>query len=281
MFINIIMYHKVGIDSLTNAQIAKLLSGGSVRVRHGSKHTIALSAEQHKKHVKAADKGKAHTITLDPYQQDMHKSLRGTGIMSTLKKAAGHVKNAYHQAKSALGHASKFYGENKEVLEPYGNILKKQASHKVEHYAERAQPHLSKHLGEFGTHLGQHARESALHSIHSFGEDVATGQETPIELSESLEGSGMRRRGRPPKGGKINFNKVLSKVGNTALKGVSDYAKSKQGQALIQHGIKLGTDAALMSAGMPPMAGMGVHKRKGRPRKVIRGSALYAAGYNS
>ena len=83
------------------------------------------------------------------------------------------------------------------------------------------------------------------------------------------------------RGGKINIEKVLSKVGNVAVKGISDYAKSKQGQALIQHGIKLGTDAALMSAGLPPVAGLGLHKKKGRPRKVIKAGALYAAGYNS
>ena len=110
---------------------------------------------------------------------------------------------------------------------------------------------------------------------------MATGQEMPIEISESMEGSGMHRRRGRPKGGKINFGKVLSKAANVAVKGVGDYAKSKQGQALIQHGIKLGTDAALMSAGLPPVAGMGIHKRRGRPPRVIRGSALLASGYNS
>lgn len=287
------MYHPISIDGLSNAQINKLLAGHPVRVKHGKHHQIKVSAEQHKKHVKAAQKGKGVTIMLDPYQQEMHQHLRGRGIMSTLKKVAGHARTAYGHAKTAFGHAktaaghaSKFYGENKETLEPYGSILKSQAHKKVEHYTEKAQPHLTKHLGEFGSHLGSHASRVAHESIQNFGE--LPQYELPMEpiseqsiIENELEGMGLHRRVKRSthlRGGKINFGKVLSKVGNVAVKGISDYAKSKQGQALIQHGIKLGTDAALMSAGIPPVAGMGMHKKRGRPRK---GGALYAAGYGS
>lgn len=283
------MYHPISIDGLSNAQINKLLAGHPVRVKHGKQHQIKVSAEQHKKHVKAAQKGKGVTIMLDPYQQQMHQHLKGHGIMSSLKKVAGHARTAFGHAKHAVGQASKFYGENKEVLEPYGNILKKQAHGKIEHYTEKAQPHLTKHLGEFGSHLGSHASRVAHESIQNFGE--LPQYELPMEpiseqsiIENELEGMGFHRKVPPRawlsthKGGKINVGKVLSKVGNVAVKGVSDYAKSKQGQALIQHGIKLGTDAALMSAGLPPVAGMGMHKKRGRPRK---GGALYAAGYGS
>ena len=288
------MYHPISIDGLSNAQINKMLAGHPVRVKHGKHHQIKVSAEQHKKHVKASQKGKGFTIMLDPYQQEMHQHLRGRGIMSTLKKAYGHAKTAYGHAKHAVGHASRFYGENKEVLEPYGNILKKQAHGKVEHYAEKAQPHLTKHLGEFGSHLGSHASRLAHENIESFGElPVEAYNELPEHLSEQsiveneLEGMGLRRhkvkrttRGGmcSSRGGKINFGKLASKASNMAVKGVSDYAKSKQGQALIQHGIKLGTNALLAEAGIPPVAGMGMHKKRGRPRK---GGALYAAGYGS
>ena len=295
------MYHPISIDGLSNAQINKLLAGHPVRVKHGKQHQIKVSAEQYKKHVKAAQKGKGVTIMMDPYQQEMHKHLRGHGIMSSLKKVAGHARTAFGHAKHAVGQASKFYGENKEVLEPYGNILKKQAHGKIEHYSEKAQPHLAKHLGEFGSHLGSHASRVAHESIHNFGELPEPISEQSI-IENELEGMGFHRKVKrttrgaasshpgmqggaggvcSSRGGKINVGKVLSKVGNVAVKGISDYAKSKQGQALIQHGIKLGTDAALMSAGLPPVAGLGLHKKKGRPRKVIKGSALLAAGYNS
>ena len=293
------MYHPVSIEGLSNAQINKLIAGHPVRVKPGKHHKIHVSAEQHKKLVKAHQKGKGVTIMMDPYQQGQHQSLKGCGIMSSLKKAAGHVRTAYGHAKTAIGHASKFYGENKEHLEPYGNILKKQAHQKVEHYAEKAQPHLTKHLGEFGTHLGSHANRLAHENIESFGEYPAITPEyldeqsaieehnfAPLHEAQGLEGFGLRRRKMTAShlrklhaGGKINFGKIASKVGNTALKGVSDYAKSKQGQALIQHGIKLGTNALMAEAGLPPVAGMGMHKKRGRPRK--HGGALMAAGYGS
>jgi len=292
------MYHPVSIEGLSNAQINKLIAGHPVRVKPGRHHKVHVSAEQHKKLVKAHQKGKGVTIMLDPYQQAQHAHLRGQGIMSTLKKAygglktaAGHARTAFGHAKTAASHASKFYGENKEVLEPYGNILKKQAHHKVEHYAEKAQPHLTRHLGEFGTHLGSHANRLAHENIESFGElPMEPGPEFLEHQSAEEEmmaesGSGIHRRKmtaahlRALRGGKINFGKIASKVGNTALKGVSDYAKSKQGQALIQHGIKLGTNALMAEAGLPPVAGMGMHKKRGRPRK--HGGALMAAGYGS
>ena len=250
------MYHPISINGLSNAQINKMLAGHPVRVKHGKQHQIKVSTEQYKKHVKSAQKGKGFTIMLDPYQQEMHRTLRGQGIMSSLKKIAGQARTAFGHAKKAVGQASKFYGENKETLEPYGSILKKQAHGKIEHYSEKAQPHLTKHLGEFGSHLGSHASKVAHENIESFGE--LPQYELPESISEQsiveneLEGSGLRRSKvkRTTRGGKINFGKVLSKVGNVAVKGVSDYAKSKQGQALIQHGIKLGTDAILTEAGL-------------------------------
>lgn len=270
------MYHPISIDGLSNAQINKLLAGHPVRVKRGKHHKINVSAEQHKKHAKAALKGKGCTIMMDPYQQEMHKELRGCGIMSSLKKVAGQARTAFGHAKKAVGQASKFYGENKETLEPYGNILKSQAHKKVTQYTEKAQPHLTKHLGELGSHLGSHASRLAHENIQSFGESEPISEQSIVE--NELEGMGFNRRKKSvKKGGKINVGKVLSKVGNVALKGISDYAKSKQGQALIQHGVRLGTDAALMSAGLPPVAGLGIKKR-GRPRK---GGALYAAGYGN
>lgn len=294
------MYHPVSIDGLSNAQINKLIAGHPVRVKAGKHHKIAVSAEQHKKLSKAHMKGKGVTIMMDPYQQSQHAHLKGCGIMSALKKAAGHARTAYGHAKSAIGHASRFYGENKETLEPYANILKKQAHQKVEHISERAQPHLSKHLGEFGTHLGSHASRVAHENIESFGE---LEPEMPMVHESELEGSGLIRKHKRSmshlkkmqsmKGGKINIGKVLSKASNMAVSGAKSYLKSDAGRQLVNRGITSGLTSLAGATGQPellmaqPMvssmadraiSGLGMKKR-GRPRKLIKGSSLYAAGY--
>jgi len=70
------MYHKIGIQKLSPAQISRLLNGHAVRVKHGSGHEIHASTEQHKKIHSAHKKGKAHTLTFDPYQIAQHQHLR-------------------------------------------------------------------------------------------------------------------------------------------------------------------------------------------------------------
>ena len=74
------MYHPASIASLTPSQISKALKGLPVRVSVGSQHDLELSQEQLKKLSKAAQKGKASTITLDPFQIQKHMSLLGSGI---------------------------------------------------------------------------------------------------------------------------------------------------------------------------------------------------------
>ena len=73
------MYHKVKIGQLSNTQISRLLNGHGVRVSTGSSHEIELSKEQLKKYMKAHEKGKAITLTMDPFQMQNHQFLRGSG----------------------------------------------------------------------------------------------------------------------------------------------------------------------------------------------------------
>ena len=274
------MYHPIEIERLSENQVKKMVKGHPVRVKHGKGHVIHASPEQHKKIAKAHMKGKGVTVQLDPYQCQHHRGLVGTGFMSTVKRAYGHAKKAYGHAKEAVGRASQFYGEHKEQLEPYGNILKRQASTKVEHYAEKAQPHLSKHLGEFGTHLGQHARESALSHINQFGElpyeeQLYPAIESPAEIEHEMGG---RLRRRHHVGGKINFGNIAK----SGLKSVSNFAKTPQGQALMRQGAEMAISAA-SGAGM--MGGTVRHRRRGRPRgrgmenAMFHGGALMASGY--
>ncbi len=74
------MYHPASIASLTPSQISKALKGLPVRVSAGNQHSIELSQEQLKKLSKAAQKGKASTITLDPFQIQKHMNLLGSGV---------------------------------------------------------------------------------------------------------------------------------------------------------------------------------------------------------
>lgn len=66
------MYSNADIDSLSVGQLRKLLKGGAVRVRCGSGMKLGLSAPQHKKLMSAHKKGKMMTLTMDPYQMEMH-----------------------------------------------------------------------------------------------------------------------------------------------------------------------------------------------------------------
>ena len=75
------MYLESGIEKISPAQLSKLLNGHGVRVKHGSAYKIGLSTEQHKKLMRAHKKGKAATITFDPYQIQNHQMLRGKGAM--------------------------------------------------------------------------------------------------------------------------------------------------------------------------------------------------------
>jgi len=79
------MYHPASIASLTPSQISKALKGLPVRVSVGNQHDLELSQEQLKKLSKAAQKGKASTITLDPFQIQNHMNLLGSGVSRTKK----------------------------------------------------------------------------------------------------------------------------------------------------------------------------------------------------
>jgi hypothetical protein len=79
------MYNPISIAPLSESQILKALKGLPVRVSAGNQHDIELSQEQFKKFAKAQQKGKASTITFDPFQIQNHMSLKGSGV---LKKSA-------------------------------------------------------------------------------------------------------------------------------------------------------------------------------------------------
>jgi hypothetical protein len=73
------MYHPTSISQLSASQISKALKGLPIRVSIGNQHDIELSQEQLKKFSKAGQKGKAATITLDPFQIEKHMQMLGSG----------------------------------------------------------------------------------------------------------------------------------------------------------------------------------------------------------
>ena len=73
------MYHPASIAPLSASQISKALKGLPVRVSVGNNHDIELSQEQLKRLSKAGLKGKAATISMDPFQIQNQMSLVETG----------------------------------------------------------------------------------------------------------------------------------------------------------------------------------------------------------
>ena len=96
------MYHKVKIGQLSNPQISRLLNGHGVRVSNGSNHEIELSKEQLKKYMKAHEKGKAITLTMDPFQMQNHQFLRGSGSGGSVGGAVGR-RNKFNKWVDTLG----------------------------------------------------------------------------------------------------------------------------------------------------------------------------------
>ena len=107
------MYSNADIDSLSVGQLRKLLKGGAVRVRCGSGMKLGLSAPQHKKLMSAHKKGKMMTVTLDPYQAEMHgQGLFGDiGNFFSRKVPSMLIHQGLPEAGSALGGvAGSYYG---------------------------------------------------------------------------------------------------------------------------------------------------------------------------
>ena len=107
------MYQPVKIQQLSQPQLAKLMSGQPVRVKHDPRgpHTIHVSQEQGKKMAKAAMKGSGLTITFDPYQIDQHRNnTMGDGL--NWGKIGKTLKNVF---TSDVGKAAQKFVVNKAL----------------------------------------------------------------------------------------------------------------------------------------------------------------------
>ena len=110
------MYHSTSIAKLSENQLRKLLKGEAVRIKVGNHHNIHLSVFQLKKLHSAHKKGKATTITFDPYQVSQH----GSGIFGDI------ARKVYHAGKE-------FVKSHKGAIKHHAH----KAVHKVSGYAHK------------------------------------------------------------------------------------------------------------------------------------------------
>ena len=105
------MYHPVGIQQLSDAQIKKLLKGDRVRVKSGSALKVSMVKEHAKKLATASKKGAGIMLQLDPYACDLNReSLEGCGVGKKIK--------------SGFKKVGQFVKGNKEAFRPLATSLK-------------------------------------------------------------------------------------------------------------------------------------------------------------
>ena len=234
------MYHPASIAPLSASQISKALKGLPVRVSVGNQHDVELSAQQFKNLSKAYQKGKASTITLDPFQIQNHMHLLGSGVLK--KSARG---NASRLITSATDRAIRaIQGGNITA------VAKDSGKDVIVASGERAVRAIE------GSGMRRRSRGGNITAVaKDSGKDVivASGE----RAVRSIAGSGI--------GGSVNR---LKKAGRW----------EQFANATIRDGIDTAGKAARVyydSTG--PMAQMGFGlKKRGRPRKS--GGALYPAG---
>ena len=125
------MYHPTSIAPLSQSQISKALKGLPVRISPGNQHDIELSADQFKKFSKAHQKGKASTITMDPYQIQNHMHMLGSGV-NRLNKATrweGFANKTIRDGIDTAGKAANVYYDSTGPMAQMGfgiggNIIK-------------------------------------------------------------------------------------------------------------------------------------------------------------
>jgi len=200
------MYHEIGIGKLSPTQVSRLLNGHGVRVKHGSHHKIHASTEQHKKIMTAHRKGKAHTLTFDPYQIAQHQHLRGHkshGEGEGIHHIRRHVKHAVHKIHHGFGEGE---GEGKVHTLPHYPIHPMGGSTYAHRVARRTR-NTFKPLKE----LAHYAIPATLGTLagmagSAYGGPVGgiagkmAGAYAGDKLSHALGvGEGVKRRGRPRK----------------------------------------------------------------------------------
>jgi hypothetical protein len=282
------MYHPAEIQSLSKAQLKKLLTGGQVRIKSGKGQIINLSQEQHKKLNRAALKGSGCNIMLDPYQQD---EVCGNGIKGAFKKLGSFVKG------------------NKEAFRPLAKSLKQSGNEAIAQAAMRAldegvDPSLVSAYANMSSSALQGPRQQGSGFIKKLNKFVKTPAVKTVRKSFRPLGQAMLTAGQDMAMQGLEqateqamtgmsgqgFIKKLNKFVKTpAVKTVRKAfrplgeAMLTAGQDMAMQGLEQATEQAMGSmTGMGAKGGMfftgkGIIKKG----KKMAGSALYPAGYGS
>jgi len=191
------MYHPTSISPLSPSQISKALKGLPVRVSAGNHHDIELSADQMKKFAKAHQKGKALTITMDPYQIENHMHLMG----------AGKLKKSIRADASRLISA----GTDRAIHEIGGSVNRLKKAQRWEHFANatvrdgidtagKAARVYNKSIGGSVNRLKKAGRWEHFANA-TIRDGIDTAGKAARVYNDSMMGFGVKKRGRPRKHG--------------------------------------------------------------------------------
>lgn len=196
-------YHEISIERPSPQQARKLVRGLPVRVKVGHGASIHVSPEQHKKMMKAHSLGKAHTLTMDPFQAEQH----GSGLMGDLARAS--VKYVKGIAKANIPQAERFV---RKEIQKHGMAGKRIAEEKLTSLG--VSPELSHMIAEEATgHMVRGAEHLAHRGFHHADRMLGEGVHHP-------RASHHRKRG-----GKLPSVKSLGKTISKGLKQVGKELK--------------------------------------------------------
>lgn len=274
------MYHPISIQPVSPSQIRKLIYGQPVRVRHGSGMSIHVSPDQHKRIMRAHMRGKAHTLTMDPYQAQQH----GSGLLGDLaKKAIHHVKG---HIKANIPQAERFV---KAEIQKYGKKGMDMAENKLVHLG--LSPELSHRIAEDATGRmvrgAEHLANRGFHEINkqvggkislkSIGRTINKGiKKIGHELSPMAHQIQSTAQHYAPivghelqKFGKAHGREILHGIVNnavapsmTALSAYTGQPELMMATPYLQQGLNEGVDA------LGSKYGFGLRKHRGRPKKT-------------
>jgi hypothetical protein len=266
------------------------LNGHGVRVSDGSNHEIELSKEQLKKFMKAREKGKAITLTMDPFQMQNHQFLRGSGGGSS-GSGVGR-RNKYTKWVDALGAKQVIdagMSKGASTISGMGVGRRNKFNKWVDTLGARQVIDAGMSKGAstisgmgFRFSSGQARDMSDLSK--KYGKYVPPMDTSGVEIDSNGNmvntGSGVGRRNKYTKwvdalGAKQVIDAGMSK-GASTISGMGVSRRNKYTKWVDALGAKQVIDAG-MSKGASTISGFGLKKRK--PKKSMKGSALMPAGY--
>ena len=263
------MYNPISIAPLSESQILKALKGLPVRVSAGNQHDIALSAEQFKKFAKANQKGKASTITFDPFQIQNHMGLKGSGVLK--KNVRGNAGRLITSATDRAIRAMSGSGKLKKTAR--GN-----AGRLITSATDRAIRAISGSGAMQDMQVRLHQKD-ALKASDRYGLDNGDQYEDDAYYEYGIGGNITAVA-------KDSGKSVITASGDRAVRaiegsGVNRLKKAGRWEQFANATLRDGIDTAGKAARVyydstGPMAQMGFGlKKRGRPRKS--GGALYVA----